>query len=85
MIRNNKKLKELAKPCSELQTLAQKENYALFQLKGMLGQLVHINKVTQTSSLKLAIQQRINFIKEVQQFRKAVRDHETKSKKSKRN
>ena len=77
MIRNNKKLRKEIKPCTELQTLAQKENYAIFILKGMLGNLTLVNKVTITSELRREINQRISVIKERQQ-------NETKSKKSQR-
>ena len=84
MIRNNKKLRKEIKPCTELQTLAQKENYAIFILKGMLGNLTLVNKVTITSELRREINQRISVIKERQQIRKDAKQNETKSKKSQR-
>lgn len=64
------KTKSKNQPNTELQRLAQAENYALFQLQGMLGNLVHVHKVVPTKVLRDAIQSRIDVIKNVQYTRK---------------
>jgi hypothetical protein len=60
---------------SDLQKLAQKENYAIFQLKGMLGNLVHVRKVPNTSAdlLQEMIRAEIKRIKNAQAIRELKR------------
>jgi hypothetical protein len=59
-------------PSTELQTLAQKENFALFTLTGMLGNLVHLRKVNSEDAnrLEFYVKQSIARIKSRQNSRK---------------
>ncbi len=62
-------------PCSELQKLAQKENYALFVLTGMKGQLVHLMNVpgigtSNVEKIRLYCNAMESNIKRQQQLRK---------------
>ena len=74
---NTTKQHTTRKPCTELQTLAQRENYALFILRGMLASLHFLCKVTPTNELRLAIVKRISFIKDCQSVRKDAKQNET--------
>lgn len=65
------------RPNTELQQLAQHENYALFQLKGMLSNLVHLRKVLSNASyvgyIEYHINRSIGVIKSRQNSRKVNR------------
>lgn len=67
---------------SKLQDLARKENYALFQLHGMLGNLVHLEKVNSVSALfiRIEINGAIKAIKNLQEARKVKGTVERKTK-----
>lgn len=72
----------MAKPCSDLQLLSQKENYALFTLAGMKANLIHLKKLTLPNpGLVSSIEHAIHFIerdiKTTQFIRKNSRNHKT--------
>ena len=64
---SNKSHPNYGRISTEAQTQAQQENYALFQLKGMLGNLAHVVKVTNVEHLAYEIKKAISSIK-IQQY-----------------
>lgn len=64
---------KVSKPCTKLQTLAQQENYAIFQLKGMLGNIVHVRGQINCDGLVSQINYHISEIKVRQYYRKLER------------
>jgi hypothetical protein len=64
------------KPLNNLQMLASKENFAIFQLKGMQGNIIHMWSVLSDeafSKIVVAIDEAIKEIKHTQQERKERR------------
>jgi hypothetical protein len=63
---------KLVKPQTKLQSLASKENYAIFQLKGMIANLIHLKGVLPMSrynELMLDLDSSVDCIKRTQAAR----------------
>jgi hypothetical protein len=69
-------------PTTELQRLAQKENYALFQLAGIIGQLNSLNGLMDAyiSSRVLNIRQNVSGIRSQIKYRQSLRKEQRKLK-----
>lgn len=74
MIPTKQSKRKSTKPCSDSQKLAQQENFAIFSLRGMLGNLVHLKRCASVpQSTVLALENNLISIEKKIKFEQAKR------------